>query len=231
MIVILAEPADGSAHWLGDDLARRGTTPVRTITPRQLTYARSAVHLMSAKTSSARFVLASGETLDFAGVSGVINRVGALPTDHFQALKPSERDYASAELHAFMLGVLASLPCRVINPPAPEALSGTHHGAIEALQFAAQAGLPCRPVNALHPVADGPEPGGTSHFILGNRLVGRPCPAELRDRLLQFASWWGGDLLQVDLNADMSFRGARSFVDFRLGGPALAGAIARALAP
>ena len=82
-----------------------------------------------------------------SAVQGMINRIRAVPTAHLHAADAAERDYAASELHAFLLGWLASFDCPMLNPPAPELLAGPSHSRLSALHFAAIAGLGCRPMN------------------------------------------------------------------------------------
>ena len=57
-----------------------------------------------------------------SAVQGMINRIRAVPTAHLHAADVAERDYAACELHAFLLGWLASFDCPMLNPPAPDRL-------------------------------------------------------------------------------------------------------------
>jgi hypothetical protein len=232
MILILAEPTDLSALWLHARLSARAT-PVRMLTPAQLVYSGSIVHRLSTEASEARFILASGEEVDLAAMSAIINRIAAIPSAHLSG-DPSERLYAQTELHAFLLGLLSSLPCPVVNAAAPESLSGAYHGPIEARQMAVQAGFRCSPASC-HPGSVfeslSAAPSALNCFVFDGRVVGPVLPQDIRDALVQFAALWGARLVEVGLDSSGGFETATSFVEFRGGGEALVSLLARALGP
>jgi hypothetical protein len=230
MILIIAGPGDTSALWLRRRLGLRLRDELTVITPAQLVYASSIAHRLSTDRQSARIGLAAGGRIDLDQASGIINRVQDLPTAHLDGSSAEERAYAETELRAFMLGMLASLSCPVLNRPTPEALWGRNHGWIQALQLAALAGLRCPDVKctAERTSASDAVPGAPVRlFVVDGQLLGPLVPAPLRDSVIQFAASWGARLLQVDLDPDHSFRSATSFVDFSSGGDLLVRSIAR----
>jgi hypothetical protein len=237
VILIIAEPTDLPALWLRPRLAARVATAVATVSPIQLVCSRQIVHRLSDGGADSRFVLAGGAIIESSVLTGVVNRLGAAPTAHLARAPLRDRIYARDELHAFLLGWLASLECSTINRPEPDFLAGPWHPPLEALQLAALAGLPCRPrrlaVGEVEMVASETGPLRT-HFVLDGQLVGPLAPAGLRDALLRFAALWGGRLVQVDFavaGREPTFHAATSFVDYRLGGDLLVRALAGAFEP
>lgn len=240
MILIIADRHDHAAQWLADRLSARSPRTgrrVALVTPLQLACSTRIVHRLSTGACSASFDLADGTRLDFAAVTGVINRMAAMPTGQLASASPQDRDYAEGEWHAFLLGWLASLPCPVLNPPSPEWLAGTSRSVLATRHLAAAAGLAIEAGAADDPAMLEPSmshPAGTAHFACEGQLVGPIVDRATREAMLTFAAAYGSPLLQIDTAPDE--RGARRLVgatvlvDFARGGPALVAAIERALA-
>ena len=231
MILVLAEPADLSAIWLGTRLRPR-VGDVQIVTPAQLIYAPSIVQRLSTDDTAADVRLATGITIDLAAAKGIVNRLRTLPVEHLRAANAVERSYAESELYAFILGFLAALPCPIFNAPTPQSLCGPTYSWIHSRELAAKAGLVSSPAVCSEALLIEPTEAsahGATIFVLDGKLIGPLVAPPLRDMLISFAALWGGRLLQIDLAADRTFLGATSFVDYRLGGDVLVGAIARAL--
>ena len=238
MILVLAEPADAGALWLRSQLKRHLATEVQVVTPAGLVLARSIVHRLTSERTESCFQFSDGRTLRVSAVQGIINRITAAPTVHFARAEHAEREYAATELHAFLLGWLASLECPLLNSPAPESLAGPSHSRLVALHFAALAGLYGRRATV---AADAPQPpmhtatGNVAiHFVLDGQVIGPLLPAATRDALILFARLWGARLVQIETVHDggrYEFVSATSVVDFRAGGGALVHAIARVFSP
>jgi len=236
VILIIAEPDDLGALWLRSQLDRRPADPVEVVTPATLVYAPSIVQRLTSRVSDADFRLTDGRTLRMSAVQGVINRIRAVPTAHLHAADAAERDYAASELHAFLLGWLASFDCAMLNAPAPESLSGPSHSPMSTLHFAAIAGLSCRrtqiKTTAPQPLEQAPPRRTAVHFILDDQVIGPLLPAPMRDAMVAFARLWGARLLQIETIAGggrNEFVSATSLVDFAAGGDTLIRAISRAL--
>lgn len=226
MILIIAEPGDTPAYWLRERLCHHVAVAVAMVTPTQLACSRSMEHRLSTSSSSSRFALVSGVEVASGELTAVVNRLGAVPTAQFARASASDREYAAQELHAFLLGWLASMERPVLNRPTPASLSGGWHGALELEHLAAHCGLPTGSASAKFPVR--------SHFALDGRLFGPIVPADTRDALLQLAALYGSELLQLDVavgEAGPKLVRVDSLVDYRLGGELLVRAIARRLAP
>lgn len=103
---------------------------------------------------------------------------GELP--HIEA---GDREYVAAEMTAFLIAWLTSLPCPVLGRPTPLSLTGPHLRQEQWLHEAARAGLPVRPL-VRHLPAAGPRPADTSARPVDEvpatavaLVAGRPAPA------------------------------------------------------
>src|SRR4051812_12417673 len=116
MIVILCHPDDIAARWLDSTWRELGVPDVELVTVEQLVFSRAIVHRLSTSGDSGTVRLADGRVLRLETIAGLVNRVHRLPTDHFAAADAIDRDYATAELHAFVLAWLNGAAGRVLNP-------------------------------------------------------------------------------------------------------------------
>lgn len=92
---------------------------VRLLTPRDLGrpgWSLANDDPVSAVASGARFVPSD--------LDGVVCRLPAVGVDDVGWVHPDDRPYAAAELNAFLLAWLESLPCPVLNPRSGEVLCG-----------------------------------------------------------------------------------------------------------
>src|SRR5436305_1548095 len=118
MIIILCHPGDGSALWLAESM-REQNAAVELVTVEALVYSRRIAYRLSDAGSSGSIVLADGRTLHPEMISGLVNRVSYVPTQHFAHALQADRAYAEAELAAFLLAWINGVAGRVINPPLP----------------------------------------------------------------------------------------------------------------
>ena len=237
MILIIAEPADLDALWLRSQLARRLTDPVEVVTPAKLVYAPSILHRLTSRYSDGDLRIEQQQHSRMSAVQGMINQIRAVPTAHLHDADAAERDYAASELHAFLLGWLASFDCPMLNPPG-QSLAGPSHSQLSALHFAAIGGLRCRRMNittmAPQPLEQAPTESIAVHFVLDGQVIGPLLPVAMRDAMVAFARLWGAQLVQIETISDdgcNEFIRATSLVDFQAGGDTLVRAIARVLSP
>jgi hypothetical protein len=237
MLVILCHAGDAAALWLHDALRRRGVGALELVAVEQVVFSRNIVHRLDGAGDTGAIQLADARVLRPDAITGLVNRVQVLPTQHFAAADAVDRAYATEELGAFMLAWLDSVAGRVINPPVPAALGGSEFPDVVLAHSAAMAGLPTRPWrrddasaeedrNVLPPPTHGV-------VILDGRVFGPVIPHRLQDGCRRLAGLLGVPLLHVLLHhsreAGWWFAGATGFVDFRLGGEPLVAAIAHAL--
>lgn len=237
MIVILCHPGDAAALWLAGTMQEHRLAGVELITVEQLVYSRRIVYRLSDAGSSGSIALADGRSLRPEAVTGLVNRVAYLPTQHFARAAPADRAYAEAELSAFLLAWINGVAGRVINPPRPVALGCETFPLPTLVHLAAMAGLPTEPWRASTSGSDGtalPLPTTHSVVVFDGRLFGALLPRPLQDACRRLAVLLGVSLLQVDLNQTPErgwrFVNASGVVDFRIGGKMLARDLAQAFA-
>lgn len=78
-------------------------------------------------------------------LQGLVSLLPAVHADELPHVAPEDRDYVAAEMHAFLVAWLASLPCTVLGHPTPYCLTGPHLRHEQWIQQAARAGLTVRP--------------------------------------------------------------------------------------
>jgi hypothetical protein len=240
MLVILCHAGDTAALWLHDTLRRLGLASLELVAVEQVVFSRSIVHRLDGAGDTGAIQLADSRVLRPEAITGLVNRVQFLPTQHFAAAAAADRAYATEELAAFMLAWLDGIAGRVINPPLPAALGGGAFPEVVITHSAAMAGLPTRPWRRtdradIETVNDPNRPLSSTYGVvaLDGRLFGPLIPRRLQDGCRRLAVLLGVPLLQVlfqhSTEAGWWFAGATGFADFRLGGEPLAAAIARAL--
>jgi hypothetical protein len=179
-------------------------------------------------------VLATAEGTPIA-VTGVVNRIGVVTGADLSRVRAEDREYAGAELTAFLLAWLDACPVPVLNPPNPRSLNGPAWYPEQWTDAAASVGLRVEPVHrrlglaAAPPAAVPAWDGGIHAHVVGDVCVGDVHPAVAR-RLGALARLAGTPLL----TATVSGRGPRARVrDVSawpdLADPGVAGAVAAAL--
>jgi hypothetical protein len=74
-------------------------------------------------------------------IDGVYCGINAFEPGLWPEFSPEDADFAARETQALWLAILASLPCRVVNPPALDTLAGTLLDTPEILYLAHQLGF------------------------------------------------------------------------------------------
>ena len=243
MLVILCHPDDASALWLDRELKSLDVTGVTVVSVEQLVYSRSITHVLTTSAEHGTIRLADGRTLHPDAITGLINRVRYVPTQHFTNAAAADREYASAELHAFLLAWLNGIGGRVLNPARPLQLGGGSNSPIAIRHYAATAGLPTRAwregthdggVAGRARPAEADAPPSHVVTVLDTRVFGPILPADLQGGCCRLASYLGTPLLQVEFSHrdrdGFQFVHATPMVDFPRGGRPLAVAIAKAVA-
>jgi len=80
-------------------------------------------------------------TVETRDIEGVYCGIDMFPASLWEAFSAKDAEYAAQETQALWLGVLASLPCRVVNPPALDTLAGTVLSSPEILYLAHRLGF------------------------------------------------------------------------------------------
>lgn len=225
MNVILCHPGDGAALALARAWRRRGTA-VDLVTVEQLVYSRRIVWQQDADGDRGEVVLHDGRRLRPEAIDLLINRIRWLPTDHFARAGATDREYAAAELSAFLLAWLNGIAGRVLNPPRPYALGGAEPGVMALHHYAALAGLPLddRCFDD-HEASDAPMAAERRAIVFDGRVYGAALPRTWHQPLAQLASLLGLPLMQAEFartpGQDWQIVAAHGLVDFAAGGAAL----------
>lgn len=160
-------------------------------------------------------------------------------------IEPGDREYVAAEMTAFLVAWITSLPCPVLGRPTPLSLTGPPLRQEQWLREAARAGLPVRPRVRRLP-APGRQPAGTMANPVDEvpatevaLVAGRPVPAPadpplppaMTTALAAMACAVGATLLTAHFEravSDVRFIGATTSVDVQR--PEIADAMLAALA-
>jgi hypothetical protein len=168
-------------------------------------------------------------------LTGVVTRIACVTGYELPFVTEHDRDYAASEMHAFLLALLTSLPCRVVNPPTPDGLCGPILAQEQWVQLAAGARVAVRPAvrreYAGGRVIDLPYAGDRRVIhVVGERAFG--APSERHERAaVAVAKAAGTGLLRTWFDADAAaptFVDADTWVD--LSDPAVADAVHERLA-
>jgi hypothetical protein len=235
MWLVLSEEKDGAALWAYQGLKDRGLYPLKRITPESLTLGVQWEHYLGEKGQHIQITLADGCQISHEMVQGVINRLVSVPFGWQGLTHQDDREYAIQELTAFYMSWLYTLPCQVLNRPAPQGLCGPWRHLSEWLYLAAQAGLPIPPYRQSSENAKVEAEwlmrlttsvfSRFTVFVVGERVIGVPIAPQLQLGCRHLAKLSGTLLLGVDFattaTGDWVFAGATPLPDLRQGGEAL----------
>ncbi|HKD66728.1 MAG TPA: hypothetical protein VKB84_07800 [Candidatus Binataceae bacterium] len=120
---------------------------------------------------STRLVTSRG-VLRASQVSGVITRLARVQSGDLEHVNAADRNYAAAEMTAFLAAIVDSLPCPVINRPCAISLLGPSWSQQHWLRAATAAGIATC-------VGEHPDCGeGTGISMLDGAPLGSGCTAE-----------------------------------------------------
>lgn len=231
MRLLLCEPGDLSALWALQALRATGLE-IELVTSEELARARRWEHRIEGGRAWTEVELADGRGIDSRSVSATLNRLVRATTAGLAGADPADRDYAAAELWAFWMSWLESLPGPVLNRPSPQGLCGPWLHGTQWLVLAAGAGLatpPCRSTNGAEPLAFEPLAGQPFLVVAGGAVVGPSAPDEVVQGCRELSRAVPCDLLGVWFRNDWELAGASPLPDLRRGGPALVDVLAAAL--
>jgi hypothetical protein len=199
--LILAHAGDAPARRL----AARWGDGAMLLTPGQL-YTRSwelRLDTGGAARSTVRWPGSGGRPQ----IEAVVCRLGGIGPAELGRVRPEDREYAAAELTAFLFAWLSACPCPVLNPPGTGSLNGPGWQAEHWLRAAAQAGLPVRETHRLvmpgTPAAAMPppmrEPSAAEVILVAGECLG-PVSAANQQKLRDLSDAAGTPLLRVALD-------------------------------
>jgi hypothetical protein len=206
MWLVLCGPHDAAGLWAADGLARRGLTPLVTVTPEAIVCSRQFVHEIANGRGRTTFTLPDGQVIDSAAVRGTLNRVTYLPAAHLAAATDDDRHYGAHELHAVVLSALHGLGARIVNRPTPQGLAGRQRSDTEWLWLAGRAGLRTADRSHGDPACDAlpgasAVPDGMSRrvLVLDDCLYGDAVPADIGAGAIALARLADTRLLGIDM--------------------------------
>ncbi len=259
MLLVLCSIADDDALCFADR-SRRAGVPVTVVTGELLAFARRRSHRLGRAGVHSSIELGDGTVLSDLTLTGVLNRLVEPPAAAWEHAAVGERAYAMAELHAFALSWLTSLPCPVRNRPDPSYLAGPAPHPLLALAAARSVGLRTVPIrldtstagagydgtaSAIRrtPEADLGAGGQPVHVVC---LDGAPIapgwiPGEVAERIRQLGPLIGTSeaLVGLDFTVDVDrpadpaawcFAGLAPLARLRVGGPRLLSTLRETLA-
>lgn len=141
MWIVFCSSSDYSGIWAFEGLQRKGLAPLELVTSECLSGARLWEHRVGAGGAHLKIGLLDGRTICTSRIRGALNRIGAPAPGLIAHAVDSDRDYATAEMQAFYLSWLNSLPGVVANKPSPQGLSGGWGHASEWAMRAARCGF------------------------------------------------------------------------------------------
>ena len=135
MIIVVADSADDEALGL---VSRWRTADAVRLTPDDLSRPGWSALFPEAGPS----FVAEGETRPTTGITGVLVRLAVVSPHQLPHFGEDDREYAAAEMTAFLAYWLSALPYPVVNRPSPSFLLGPAWTNEQWLRFSAGLGLP-----------------------------------------------------------------------------------------
>lgn len=199
MLVVLAHRYDQEASQL---VSRWSADGARLLTSADLS--RQGWHYSSEAPAESTAVV-SGRIVPVDQITGVLTLLPAIFEQELVDIVPSDRSYVAAEMTAFLLCWLSTLPCTVLNRPTPTCLSGPYWRQERWVSAAAGFGIPVQPVcrrTALREESVPQQPGTQCVTV---SVVGEQCFGKVDDALLrwsrQLAELAGVELLTVHFSS------------------------------
>ncbi|CAL78117.1 conserved hypothetical protein [Bradyrhizobium sp. ORS 278] len=176
VIVLIASRGDPAAA----SFAERAGGIVRVMTPADLSQPGWTFDASGAGPSMA---VIAGKTVPSTAIIGVVTRLAVVTEQDLPHIIVDDRSYVAAEMTAFLLAWLTSLPCPVVNRPSPQCLSGPHWRLAQWRLAANRLGIPTVPTmlraSRTTPQSENDaqeRDGTTSIVVVGRHHVGTVDP-------------------------------------------------------
>lgn len=236
MWLVLCSSSDLSAHWAFQGLMQLGVAPLHLVTAESLASARTWEHRVSSNGADVTITLANGVLIRSSQIRGVLNRLSAPSDFTARSAVTADQQYTAAEMQAFYLSWLRTLPGVVINRPSPLGLSGAWMHASEWTLHANRAGLRTCTYrqSARESAAEADarraslsrERTAARHLIaLRGEVFGAPAPLDVALACGRLAKAAGTEILGIQLNSgegdEWTFADATALPDLRIGGAPL----------
>jgi hypothetical protein len=145
-----------------------------------------------------------GQAVAAREITGVLTRLAYVPEHELRRILPEDRDFAAAEMTAFLLSWLTSLRCPVLNRPTPASLAGPGWRHEQWVHTAGRLGVPVQPVAwRLEYEAETPDeepaPPDVTVTVVGSRCLGT-ADDTLVAQARRLAAAAGANLLAVRFN-------------------------------
>jgi hypothetical protein len=138
MLVIVASRHDATAR----DLATRwAPLPAAVLTCEDLSTTGWRHHLGYPHDCTA---VVAGRVIQCEQITGVLTWRPCILEQELEHIVPADRQYVAAEMNAFLVSWLSSLPCPVLNPPTALCLSGPNWRPEQWIMAAAREHIPVR---------------------------------------------------------------------------------------
>jgi hypothetical protein len=195
VIAVLASANDTGADAL---LARWAGAGARCLTPGDLCQ-RGWTHRPGCGCGEA---VVDGAAVPVRDFKGVVTRLMCVTERDLVSIVPHDRAYVAAEMTAFLLAWLSSLPCPVVNRPSPQGLAGPNLRPETWLALASEVGIPVRPLRRdRHGYG---EPDGAvardEVTVVGERALGGTS-ARARERAVRLAQHSGAEVMVAGFDA------------------------------
>jgi hypothetical protein len=233
VFLVVCDIEDAVALWFASKLRAAGV-PTLVATSDVLSFARRRSQRVSARGVESVVELADGAAI--ARPAFVLIRLMAPPAAAWRWATAGERNYAIAELNAFVLGWLAGLDCPVRNRPDPSCLAGPAPHPLVLAAAATRAGLDCADVTFVRGVrspadyllesaarASGPGARPCHGVCLDGEILNLAVPPHVARRVRDFTTAVGADAALVGIDFLVQddkwwFAGMSPIADLRAGG-------------
>lgn len=242
MWLVISSSSDPSGIWSWQGLRQLGLAPLEFVTAESLASLCRWEHRLGSGGASLIVSLADGRVISSSSIRGVLNRLCSPSPLAFEGTASADRDYAQAEIFAFYLSWLHSLPGKVINRPVPSGLCGPWLHTSEWMLRAARAGLPT-PVYRQSSYDDAATQQGvqlpadarmmSNVIVFDGKVFGGLVPEGIAQACIRLLEQSKAEMLGISLCADdhgrWTFAGATPAPDLRCGGVPLLRHLARIL--
>lgn len=191
MLVVLASPRDHLARALVERWRAEGAA---LLTPHDLSRPGWIYDPVSPDDG---FAVVSGERVPVRAVAGVLCRLPTVFEGDLPEIVAADRPYVAAEMTAFLLAWLSTLPGPVVNRPRPPSLAGPGWRWVQWRHAAASAGFAVAPL--ARDVAGGSEV--RTAVVVAGRCVRSVAPG-VDESVLRLAKRAQVELLAVHVRED-----------------------------
>ncbi|MGN6108677.1 MAG: hypothetical protein ACTHU0_26460 [Kofleriaceae bacterium] len=169
MLAIVASARDRTAAAL---VARWADRRARLLSPRDLSRPGWRHHVGG---RGEEWAVIGGEHVRASELRGVVARLPVVREEDLRHVVSEDREYVAAEMSAFLLSWLTSLPCPVLNRPTTTSLMGPNLSHERWLVLAARAGLSIAGGRVQGADVERPRVAGVV-TVVGDRWVGDVSP-------------------------------------------------------